>query len=356
MSIQFGLFDHIEIHGGRPITQVYEERITLLKRAEAGGFYAFHLAEHHGHDYSVAPSQSVFLAALARETSTLKLIPTVVCLPLHDPVRLLEELAMLDVLSNGRLEIGVGKGITPFEHLFFGHPPEEASARAKDMLPMLLEGWETGIMSSENSEFYDFIEFQLPWQPVQHPYPPLWTAGNVETAGNGGHNFIFPVPIPVEMKERYDELRTASRQQPGHQNPHVTEPWIAQSQALVIAPTDEEAEAIARRAWEAYKGKLMKAHGVLSPHLQTEEPELDNPLAKKMLAMDPLESQMVVAGSPETVRDYYVQQAQRGVANYFMLMTPFGDMSYDEASYTIGKFADEVIPAVREAETAGVGA
>ena len=163
MPIQFGLFDHIEIHGGRPIKEVYEERIALLKRAEEGGFYAFHLAEHHGHDYSVAPSQPVFLSALARETTTLKLIPTVVCLPLHHPVRIFEELAMLDVLSDGRLEIGVGKGITPFEHLFFGHAPDEASDRAKDILDMLLTGWETGIMSSENSKFYDFIEFQLPW-------------------------------------------------------------------------------------------------------------------------------------------------------------------------------------------------
>ena len=353
MPIQFGLFDHIEIHGGRPIKEVYDERIALLKRAEEGGFYAFHLAEHHGHDYSVAPSQPVFLSALARETTTLKLIPTVVCLPLHHPIRIFEELAMLDVLSDGRLEIGVGKGITPFEHLFFGHAPDEASDRARDILDMLLTGWETGIMSSADSKYYDFIEFQLPWQPIQHPYPPLWTAGNVETAGRGGHNFIFPVPVPAEMKDRYHELRAASREEPGHQNPHVTEPWIAQSQALVIAETDAEAEQIAGRAWEAYKAKLMKAHGVISPHLQTEEPELDNPLAKKMLAMDPFEAQMVVAGSPETVRDYYVEQAQRGIANYFVLMTPFGDMTYDEASFTIDAVIDEVIPAVRELETAG---
>jgi alkanesulfonate monooxygenase SsuD/methylene tetrahydromethanopterin reductase-like flavin-dependent oxidoreductase (luciferase family) len=352
MATQFGIFDHIEIHRGRSVRDAYEQRIALLKRAEAGGFYGFHLAEHHGHDYSVAPSQPVFLSALARETTTLKLIPTVVCLPLHHPIRIFEELAMLDVLSDGRLELGVGKGITPFEHLMFGHPPEEASDRSKDSLAMLLKAWETGIMSSEGSPYYDFIEFQLPFEPVQHPYPPLWTAGNVETAGRGGHNFIFPVPIPVEMRARYDELRAASREEPGHQNPHVAEPWIAQSQALVIAATDEEAERIARRAWAAYKAKLMKSHGVISPHLQTEVPELDNPLAKQMLAMDPLESQGVVAGSPETIRDYYVAQAQRGIANYFMLMTPFGDMTFEEASYTQDAFIADVIPAVRELEAA----
>ena len=166
--------------------ETYEDRIAFLKRAEAGGFYGFHLAEHHGHELSISPTAAVFLAALARETTQLKLIPTVVCLPLHHPVRVFEDLAMLDVLSHGRLELGVGKGITPYEHLQFGHPPEEASARSKDIFAMLLNGWETGIISSEESAFYDFTELKLPFKPVQHPYPPLWTAGNVETAGRGG--------------------------------------------------------------------------------------------------------------------------------------------------------------------------
>ena len=77
-----------------------------------------------------------------------------------------------------------------------GIRPEEASARSQEILRMLLRGWETGIISSEGSTFYDFLELKLPFEPVQHPYPPLWTAGNVETAGRGGHNFIFPTRSP----------------------------------------------------------------------------------------------------------------------------------------------------------------
>ena len=353
MAIQFGIFDHIELHGNAPAEQLYENRIALLKRAEAGGFYAFHLAEHHGHELSASPTATVFLSALARETTRLKLIPTVVCLPLHHPVRLFEELAMLDVLSHGRLELGVGKGITPFEHLMFGHPPEEGPARSKDILTMLLKAWETGIISSEDSAFYDFAEMRLPFKPVQHPYPPLWTAGNVETAGRGGHNFIFPVPIPAEMRARYDELRAASREEPGHQNPHVTNPWIAQSQALVIAETNEKAEAIGRRAWGAYGQVMARAHGNVPPHLQHGIPELDNPLAQKMMALDPIDDQLVITGTAERVRDYYVEQARRGIANYFILMIPFGDMTYEETTYTLEAFITEVIPAVREVEAAG---
>jgi alkanesulfonate monooxygenase SsuD/methylene tetrahydromethanopterin reductase-like flavin-dependent oxidoreductase (luciferase family) len=351
MAIEFGIFDHIEVHGDRPVEEVYEQRIAMLKRAEEGGFHAFHLAEHHGFALSGSPTAAVFLAALARETTRLKLIPTVVCLPLHHPVRLFEELAMVDVLSHGRLEIGVGKGITPYEHLQFGHHPDEGPARTKDILEMLLRGWETGVISSEGSAFYDFLELELPFKPVQHPYPPLWSAGNVETAGRGGHNFIFPIPMSDEMRARYDELRAASRAEPGHQNPHVTDPRIAQCQGVVVAPTDGEAEAIARRAWSFYTKVLMRTHGLIPPHLQGDNvPELDNPLAKQMLSGDPLESQLLVAGSVERIRDYYVEQAQRGVCNYFMLMLPYGDLTDDETSYTLEAFIAEVIPAVREAE------
>jgi alkanesulfonate monooxygenase SsuD/methylene tetrahydromethanopterin reductase-like flavin-dependent oxidoreductase (luciferase family) len=353
MAIEFGIFDHIEMHSDRGAENVYEERIASLKRAEQGGFYAFHLAEHHGHGLSISPSAPVFLTALARETTRLKLIPTVVCLPLHDPVRIFEELAMLDVLSHGRLELGVGKGITAFEHLQFGHSPDEASARTHEILDMLLKAWETGIISSDASTFYDFVQLQLPFKPIQHPYPPIWSAGNVETAGRGGHNFVFPGPISPEMRARYDELRAASREQPGHQNPHVTEPWIAQCTALVIARTDEEAEAIARRAWGSYMDAMLRARGNVPPHLQESVPELDTPFAQQMLGGDPFEKGLLLAGSVERVRDYYVEQALLGIANYFMIMTPIGDMTSEELDYTLDAFSIEVIPAVREVETAG---
>jgi alkanesulfonate monooxygenase SsuD/methylene tetrahydromethanopterin reductase-like flavin-dependent oxidoreductase (luciferase family) len=353
-TIDFGIFDHIEINSGRTAGQLYEERIALIKRGEELGMYAYHLAEHHGQALSACPSAAVFLTALARETTTLRLIPTVVCLPLHYPVKLYEELAMLDVLSNGRLEIGVGKGITAFEHLQFAHRPEEAAARADDILKLLLRAWETGVMSSEGSEFFDFVEMKLPFETIQQPYPPLWTAGNIVAAGSRSHHVVYPTEMPADLRARYDELRAASGQEPGHQSSLVTEPKIAQSQSVVIARTDEEAEEIGRRAWGRYIEVMQRARGEVPPHLQTDIPEFDNPFAKQMLLGDPIEKGMLVTGGVEKVRDYYVECAQRGTANYYMLMIPFGDMSFDEASYTLEAFASEVMPAVREASSAVV--
>ena len=351
MRIEFGIFDHVEAQGAKPVGQIYEERIASLKRAEAGGFYAFHLAEHHGHTLSTAPTAAVFLAAVARETTTLKLIPTVVCLPLHNPVRLFEDLAMVDVLSHGRLELGTGKGITPFEHLQFGHEPDEAAERAREIQIMLLRAWETGIISSEGSKYYDFLELRLPFELEQKPYPPLWTAGNVVAAGNGGHNFVFPYTMTEEIRAKYDELRAASRRQPGHQNPHVTEPRIAQCQGVLIAGTDAEAEAIGREVWAEYQQSLMRAHGRIPPHRQEAVPDvLDNPVAKAQLMLDPVETGLLICGTVETVRNYYVEQARRGLANYFIVMLPFGKMTAEQTERTLEAFISEIIPAVRAVE------
>lgn len=356
MPIEFGIFDHVEAQGDKPVEQIYEERIASLKRAEEGGFYGFHLAEHHGHTLSTAPTASVFLAAVARETKKLKLIPTVVCLPLHNPVRLFEDLAMVDVLSHGRLELGTGKGITPFEHLQFGHEPDEAKARAMEIQEMLLRAWETGIISSEGSKYYDFLELKLPFELKQKPYPPLWTAGNVDTAGRGGHNFVFPYTMTEEVRTKYDELRAASRLEPGHQNPHVEEPRIAQCQGVLVADTDEEAETVGRAIWADYQESLMRAHGRIPPHLQDGVPDvMDNPVAKAQLVLDPVETGLLVCGTVETVKNYYVEQARRGLANYFMVMLPFGKMTPEQTERTMAAFIDEIIPAVREVEASLVG-
>jgi alkanesulfonate monooxygenase SsuD/methylene tetrahydromethanopterin reductase-like flavin-dependent oxidoreductase (luciferase family) len=356
VRIEFGIFDHIEANPNRTVEQLYEDRIALLQRAEKGGFYAFHLAEHHGHRLSTSPTPAVFLAALARETTTLKLIPTVVCLPLHHPVRVFEDLAMVDVLSHGRLELGVGKGVTAFEHLYFGHDPAEGPERSKEILEMLLRAWDTGIMSSEGSKYYDFLELQLPFERIQKPYPPLWTAGNVESAGRNGHNVLVPYTMTPEARARYDELHTESRKQPGHQNPHVTEPKVGQSQGVVVARTDEEAGVIMQRVWKSYQASMFRARGLVPPHLQTEMPTLDdNPVAKAALTQDPIATELVICGSVQRVRDYYVEQARRGLANYFSLMFPFGDMNEQEADYTLNAFTEEIIPAVREVEASTVG-
>jgi alkanesulfonate monooxygenase SsuD/methylene tetrahydromethanopterin reductase-like flavin-dependent oxidoreductase (luciferase family) len=97
MALQFGVFDHIEPIPGQELDQIYRDRLHQVELFDASGFYAYHLAEHHTPAvHSLAPSQNVFLAAASRSTSQIKLSPCIYVLPLHHPLRLIEEICMLD--------------------------------------------------------------------------------------------------------------------------------------------------------------------------------------------------------------------------------------------------------------------
>src|ERR1051326_4896386 len=112
--MKIGLFDHIE-YGDRPIAQLFDERLSFIQAADDAGFYCLHLAEHHQTPLNMVPSPSVFLGAVARLTTRIKMGPLVYLLPVVSPLRIIDEICMLDHLSNGRMEVGVGRGVSPFE-------------------------------------------------------------------------------------------------------------------------------------------------------------------------------------------------------------------------------------------------
>src|SRR5258706_2918386 len=123
--MEFGVFDHLD-RGVLPLKEYYEARLVLAELYDRAGFYAYHLAEHHSTPIGMAPSPSVFLAALAQRTRRLRFGPLVYALPLYHPLRLIEEICMLDQLSGGRLEIGFGRGSSPSELIYYGPDPDKS--------------------------------------------------------------------------------------------------------------------------------------------------------------------------------------------------------------------------------------
>ncbi len=137
--MKFGIFDYIDIRS-EPVPRLYDERIALIQAAEAAGFYGYHVTEHHATPLSAAPSPSVFLAAAARETSRIRLGALLFLLPLYHPFRLLEELQMLDNLSHGRLDIGVGRGVSPFEFAVLSQDIKESEKLYAECLEIVWKG------------------------------------------------------------------------------------------------------------------------------------------------------------------------------------------------------------------------
>src|SRR5260370_25066965 len=120
--MKVGVFDQLD-RNDRPLHAFYEERLKIVEAYDRGGFYAYHTAEHHETPLGLAASPSVFLAAVAQRTHKLRFGPLVYTLPLHHPLRLVEEICMLDQLSKGRFELGVGRGISPIETAYYGVDP-----------------------------------------------------------------------------------------------------------------------------------------------------------------------------------------------------------------------------------------
>jgi len=117
--MRFGIFDHLD-DSGLPLDRHFEARLELIEAYDRAGFYGYHLAEHHNTPLGYAPSPGVFLAAVAQRTRQLRFGPMVYLLPLYHPLRLIDEICMLDQMSGGRFLYGVGRGISPVEVGFYG--------------------------------------------------------------------------------------------------------------------------------------------------------------------------------------------------------------------------------------------
>lgn len=350
MSLRFGIFDHMERRADVPLDRQYDERLDLLAQADRYGFHAYHLAEHHQSPLCMAPSQSVFLAAAAQRTTDLLLGALVYLLPLYHPVRLVEEICMLDNLSRGRLQVGVGRGISALEHRFWGHDPAEAHARFDEALEVVIAGLTHDRLSFDGT-YYQFDGLPMELTPKQTPYPPFWYAGNVESAARRGMHFIGSGTIKriPETVARYRHLWQESRSAGADLNPGLTDPLIGTARHLFVADTDEQAVERARRAWLVYhnnfakrghehdRGTTRQAPAVAPP--ATGGPSLggDFDLARKVEA--------AVAGSPTTVRDYVRRYAAESTSNYFVASFQWGDLTHTEAVNSLRLFAEEVMPA-----------
>ena len=170
--MKFGIFDHMD-DAGVPLRRTFRQSAALAEAYDRAGFHAYHLAEHHGTPIGTAASPSVFLAALTQRTSKLRFGPMVYLLPFYHPLRLIEEVCMLDQMSGGRLELGVGRGVSPFETANYALDFAQTQAMYHEAFQVLLKGLAADELTFEG-KFYRFDKVPMILHPVQRPHPPLW--------------------------------------------------------------------------------------------------------------------------------------------------------------------------------------
>ena len=307
----------------------------LAEAYDRAGFHAYHLAEHHGTPLGLAPSPSVFLAAVAQRTTRLRLGPLVYTLALYNPVRLAEEVCMLDALSGGRLELGVGRGISPIELRMLGVDPDEAPSMYAERLEILLRA-----LSSERldfqGEFHVLTDARMELRPVQRPHPPLWYGlGRKESAprvAREGMNAVCNGPAE-EVRAIVDAYRAAWAQE-GRAAGGPAAAWAA-------ATTSSSPTRTRRRS---------RSHGrptrmVREPDFLWKEYGTRVPLPLPADPDDAVAGGICIAGSPSTVRDRLLDECDRAGVNYLLGRFAFGGLPLEASLRSVELFEREIAPA-----------
>ncbi len=256
--MDFGVFDHLD-RGRDDLSAFYEDRLALIEAYDEAGFFAYHLAEHHATPLGMAPSPGIFLSAVAQRTKRLRFGPMVYCLPLYHPLRLLDEICMLDQLSGGRLELGIGRGISPIEVGYFGLEMEAAPAMYREALELILQGLAAGQEGGDltfSGEYYQVSGMPVTLSPRQLPHPPLWYGLSLpDSTVWAAQNAVSIITNRDEagsrqITDRYrQEWRTLGRDP-------ASLPRLGMPRHIVIAETEREAQEIARRAYVVWRSSF----------------------------------------------------------------------------------------------------
>ena len=336
MSLEFGVFDHLD-RNDVPLHQFYEQRLRVIELFDRLNFYAYHVAEHHFTPLGMAPSPSVFLSAIAQRTKRLRFGTFVYALPVHHPLRVVEEICMLDQMSGGRLEIGFGRGSVPFEVAYYGQNADERQQIYAERLDLVLKAFTVDKLNW-NGRYDRFVNVPMEMEPFQKPHPPLWYGAHspesAERAARKGLNMVTnDMPAPARaIITRYREVWSATQRA-------AQQPKIGVVRFVFVADSDAEALKSARRAylrWRASFIYLTELNGA----------QMQSPLYAD--SFDALIDQgQAIAGSPATVGAILAAQIEGTMANYLVGQFCFGDLTVDEMSRSVELFAAQVMPKLR---------
>lgn len=333
--MNFGIFDWVEASDTLSPAAVFGHKLELAAAADQAGFHGMFLAEHQGTPLSINGSPSVLLAAMFQRTRRLRAGALTFCLPWYDPYRFYNEVCMLDQMSGGRLELGVGRGVSPIESKIFGFTSiEDSRLRYRETLDLFFEACQKKMLR------YRDHDVELHDKPVQKPWPPLWFPSSNKdsidfTARHGYHTALICRPGEARpLFEQYRETWQRHRNDPGRHNAHVAEPFLAKTQHLVIADTDREAMEPALKAYAAWAGHM---HHLTRKHGRPDVMKLDDPFAADSV-------QRLIAGSPKTVLPQLQEVVRETGMNYLLCVFSFGSLPPQAALRSLELFRSAIMP------------
>ncbi|MGH7906606.1 MAG: LLM class flavin-dependent oxidoreductase [Candidatus Binataceae bacterium] len=337
--------------------QALEDALADARMADHLGFDAFWFAEHHFNgDFCMSPSPNLMLASAARVTERIRLGVAVNVLPMHHPVRVAEEGAMLDQLTNGRFMWGIGRGIVGREFAPFGIEPASSRARFNEVHDAVIHAWTTGRLE-HHGEFYDFAGATLYPSIVQKPHPPVWVAAQSpeSVAWCARHDYVaMQVAEPLSRGylhvERYRNAAAEAQVATKHGG-------IVPLRYCFVAESDAEAREkcapYLREFWSHFV-KIAAPGGEIPDKRGYEywydEGDVSNYATDDY---DRLNSDgIIICGSPDTVIKGIKRQAEMLQTDQIMLDFWRGSLDRGERAKSMELFGKEVISAFRGAASA----
>jgi alkanesulfonate monooxygenase SsuD/methylene tetrahydromethanopterin reductase-like flavin-dependent oxidoreductase (luciferase family) len=348
--MDFGLFFLMQRDEQWSEQAVYESDLTQMLAAEALGYESVWVAEHHFNDYGLCPAPPVLAGFLAARTSRIRLGMGVSLLPLHHPVDLAEQLAVLDVVSGGRLDVGIGRGGTLQDYQTFRSERADARLRIEEGIALLQLCW-SGTPFDFNGQFHSAERLHMRPRPRQRPHPPLFVAANSEdsvlSAARLGlptlSSFFVPVPELQRRRQLYrDTARAAGR---SDAEIDAVERRCGGMRVVHVAPDRDDALRTTQPPFMAYQRRMAmlrsEATGGNVPN------SFDRSLLRLRAFEEYLADGWALIGSPEEVRDGLQQFIDATGYHRVLLLMALPGIDTARALRSMRLFAEQVAPALR---------
>lgn len=334
--MQFGVLQFFSWPGRKGnLAEVYERALVRVEKMDHAGYDCVWLAEHHFNDFSVCPSVHMMGVECANRTDRMRIGTAVSLVGFAHPLRIAEEAAFLDVLSGGRLNFGAGRGADPTEHAVFGVAPEDSHDRFREHLGIVLAAWGHERLTY-HSDTWSFDDIEVLPKPLQQPMPPVWAAASsppaISWAAAQGHDILLDphsthADIGLKLAQYRSELTAAGHDPAGRVTPI--------GRLVCVAPTDAEAEIVARKGAEWTVGSYAGVgHGNVVTDLRAR-----NSSDEGMRTRDPVSryvNDVMIWGSPARVVDE-LERLQDEIDLQYLLASPMSQQSFH-------LLTDEVLP------------
>jgi luciferase family oxidoreductase group 1 len=347
-----GIFLLLQSPNAQGHAEVFARGIEMAQSAERMGFDSVWCAEHHFSTYGYLSRPLMVAMHIASKTERIRVGSAVVVLPLHHPLIVAEEIATADILSGGRLDVGLGRGYQPYEFARLGATLDESRERFEEAVDILLEAFK-GEPFSYDGKYYNFEETSVFPAPIQRPHPPIWVVGQsaesiVATARRGFNLVSGGFGVPIErlraFRKTFDETITDPAQK--------VKIRVSTQRPVYVTRDESELPAIVEQArWNMRVTlSLRQARERIEKGRAIAVPFEGEPTTEELL------ERYFVMGTPETCIARIKQiRAAMGI-NHFNASFWFGDLSQSQVLNSMSLFAEEVLPVLKSEEMSGPAA